>query len=205
MQERFQSTHSLRSATSCSESQHLTSPVSIHALLAECDRRFFSISLPSTCFNPRTPCGVRPSKLGNHTSTVTQFQSTHSLRSATELMSNIVGELVVSIHALLAECDFCNFLEFCKFIIVSIHALLAECDSVMQCSCNTSCCFNPRTPCGVRQKRLQTRDKGNYRFNPRTPCGVRPACCLYAGVKEDVSIHALLAECDFIRQIFFQE
>ena len=38
-------------------------------------------------------------------------------------------------------------------------------------------------------------------FNPRTPCGVRPP--VYGGGKvvHVVSIHALLAECDFLPSI----
>ena len=56
--------------------------VSIHALLAECDS-----------------IGNRPACL------VSQFQSTHSLRSATEELGLIAALATVSIHALLAECD----------------------------------------------------------------------------------------------------
>ena len=55
------------------------------------------------------------------------FQSTHSLRSATEPFAGVARQFEVSIHALLAECDSpapcLNLLPF-----VSIHALLAECD-----------------------------------------------------------------------------
>ena len=58
------------------------------------------------------------------------FQSTHSLRSATDIFSFDVAPALVSIHALLAECD-----------INRIRLL----------SYKTS--FNPRTPCGVRQVR----------------------------------------------------
>ena len=58
-------------------------PVSIHALLAECDHQPGWGNDDGTCFNPRTPCGVRLSVLIGDAS--------HS---------------VVSIHALLAECDF---------------------------------------------------------------------------------------------------
>ena len=38
---------------------------------------------------------------------------------------------------------------------------------------------------------------GGLRFNPRTPCGVRPGYVPRPMTKEEVSIHALLAECDF--------
>ena len=146
---KFQSTHSLRSATS--SFFHLTCKmaVSIHALLAECDQLIISLLLIATCFNPRTPCGVRPFKEGlcaltnpfqsthslrsatsqrsGHSflpqsfnprtpcgvrlsspgsgNRLSEFQSTHSLRSATLENPNESREELVSIHALLAECD----------------------------------------------------------------------------------------------------
>ena len=79
--------------------------------------------------------------------------------------------------------------------------------------------FNPRTPCGVRQTggeitwtrcwfqsthslRSATGDCASYSsvsssFNPRTPCGVRLNIESSSDEEEEeVSIHALLAECD---------
>ena len=101
---RFQSTHSLRSATGPTPTAFPASGVSIHALLAECDpmsediyfRHGVSIhALLAECdhfsvrrgrnnhgFNPRTPCGVRPIMRGQADMPIL-FQSTHSLRSAT--------------------------------------------------------------------------------------------------------------------------
>ena len=146
---RFQSTHSLRSATySCLELVE-AAEVSIHALLAECDSGGNGRALTDESFNPRTPCGVRPS-LSYHSKLCTTFQSTHSLRSAT-LLPVLTGAVkTVSIHALLAECDgdkreedrillrfqSTHSLRSATFNIsmkrldveVSIHALLAECD-----------------------------------------------------------------------------
>ena len=56
------------------------------------------------CFNPRTPCGVRHAiKVEEQVKTL--FQSTHSLRSATKFLCGFRAEVLVSIHALLAECD----------------------------------------------------------------------------------------------------
>ena len=80
--EKFQSTHSLRSATAAAFFARTECPVSIHALLAECDLRY-QLNLTET----------------------RQFQSTHSLRSATLSGMNIAPVGAVSIHALLAECD----------------------------------------------------------------------------------------------------
>ena len=78
------------------------------------------------------------------------FQSTHSLRSATAYSSVTSTGEIVSIHALLAECDIgqsgnrvsgfrfnprtpCGVrlgvdLDVVRIVNVSIHALLAECD-----------------------------------------------------------------------------
>ena len=79
---KFQSTHSLRSATTNQDGETTTELVSIHALLAECDNPWDWVRSIMACFNPRTPCGVRR-KLPTLAATGTRFQSTHSLRSAT--------------------------------------------------------------------------------------------------------------------------
>ena len=218
MNSTFQSTHSLRSATRLRCPARSANPVSIHALLAECDQAVLAhgsfhpefqsthslrsatitdgdadcenMSFQSThslrsatvwgggngnpvfCFNPRTPCGVRHyqrrrqgcscgfnprtpcgvRQKGNKTMSnqINLFQSTHSLRSATDVA------------------DIYTFLQ-----TVSIHALLAECDGRLSYNCPCPACFNPRTPCGVRLEELRSRSP-----------------------ESKVSIHALLAECD---------
>ena len=78
----FQSTHSLRSATIPGTGCGRSWPVSIHALLAECDASYLRWRQLGPGFNPRTPCGVRP-RLARTTPTQTRLQPTHSLRSAT--------------------------------------------------------------------------------------------------------------------------
>ena len=100
----FQSTHSLRSATFYVGIAGGTLIVSIHALLAECDLSSNWSAGFNPCFNPRTPCGVRR-PIAVHTGSFVKFQSTHSLRSATVSVSPVGKMMVVSIHALLAECD----------------------------------------------------------------------------------------------------
>ncbi len=80
----FQSTHSLRSATNDFRMNIRQPAVSIHALLAECDRGKAGEFDSANCFNPRTPCGVRRAP-GQLVSKRVQFQSTHSLRSATSI------------------------------------------------------------------------------------------------------------------------
>ena len=172
--QKFQSTHSLRSATESALTIYRETGVSIHALLAECDRRGNLVPRPIRRFNPRTPCGVRPRTCPPKKLTPL-FQSTHSLRSATHPVAAVFGISPVSIHALLAECDQTEA-RTRTMLKVSIHALLAECDM---------------TP--------PHRETGKTRcFNPRTPCGVRPLYCGPLGTEDPVSIHALLAECDLL-------
>ena len=81
--QRFQSTHSLRSATASGHRSPRPGVVSIHALLAECDYYQQLRQMLLGSFNPRTPCGVRPIH-AFEANRACVFQSTHSLRSATQ-------------------------------------------------------------------------------------------------------------------------
>ena len=84
--------------TSCS----LT--VSIHALLAESDQSHLSYRGGCVRFNPRPPCGER--RAPRHPRfPAGRFQSTPSLRRATESGNPQKLKHRVSIHALLAESD----------------------------------------------------------------------------------------------------
>ena len=56
----FQSTHSLRSATGFPSAHSKNSAISIHTLLAECDLANLFNIIGKIDFNPHTPCGVRP-------------------------------------------------------------------------------------------------------------------------------------------------
>ena len=123
------------------------------------------------CFNPRTPCGVRPGcRMTN--CYLELFQSTHSLRSATQILKG--GGNVPR---------------------VSIHALLAECDDLRRGVARRTSGFNPRTPCGVRpftrgRDYMLTLFQSTHslRSATATPDNKPPT--------RKVSIHALLAECD---------
>ena len=150
---KFQSTHSLRSATQIIQRGGNVPCVSIHALLAECDpyhtatpphkSRFQSThSLRSAtsekplapvamnCFNPRTPCGVR---LIQKQKTFDKVSFNPRTPCGVRLfqLSSHHDEEIVSIHALLAECD----LDKQYYVGQVIDS------------------FNPRTPCGVRLRK----------------------------------------------------
>ena len=152
----------------------MTTLVSIHALLAECDllpsitapsisgfnprtpcgvRRSCSwFRFPAAGFNPRTPCGVRPC-IDNIEVAAVWFQSTHSLRSATFMPT------------------------------YGVHITNG---------------FNPRTPCGVRRRRgtLYIR---HSEFQSTHSLRSATATELVYLTNLAVSIHALLAECDCAR------
>ena len=192
---RFQSTHSLRSATHDRVIMFDKEAVSIHALLAECDSGCFHVRGQPEGFNPRTPCGVRRGALQAYCA-FAWFQSTHSLRSATgETTSKSIAETRFNPRT---PCGVRLPVKGGEYIInvVSIHALLAECDKLSGFAGIQPASFNPRTPCGVRpgnspptvrkkgfQSTHSLRSATNLSihlcrrrgcFNPRTPCGVRP-------------------------------
>ena len=169
--------------------------VSIHALLAECDFEQKGAQASAVGFNPRTPCGVRRAAVHPKNESLRgfnprtpcgvrqigrlavagykKFQSTHSLRSATNFTGLSRAHSPVSIHALLAECDtmiismnpYDNWFQSTHSLrsatipfwpkppleAVSIHALLAECDGGQHVLPACFSGFNPRTPCGVRR------------------------------------------------------
>ncbi len=80
---RFQSTHSIRSATFTTTVEDMSpKKISIHALHTECDNKLL-------------PTITR--KFG--------FQSTHSIRSATSQYADLFDINDISIHALHTECD----------------------------------------------------------------------------------------------------
>ena len=104
----FLSTLSLRRATLRVVDGSKSSIISIHALLAESDRRRCTPPRSDTDFYPRSPCGERP---------LSQLP--------------LCQGMVISIHALLAESDLPRP-EICRSSHISIHALLAESDRLQK-------------------------------------------------------------------------
>ena len=217
----FQSTHSLRSATALDDLDMINMWVSIHALLAECDQRKPPLLRRRLSFNPRTPCGVR-----RYDRLICRidagFQSTHSLRSATDSclaascftfsfnprtpcgvrpMDN--GDIketdqFQSTHSLRSATPRKYLFE--RGVSVSIHALLAECD----CS---GAAFRRRysvsihallAECDWLQSPFRLfRMMFQSTHSLRSATFIRPSLFRHLNF---VSIHALLAECDKVRQ-----
>ena len=123
-------------------------------------------------FNPRTPCGVRPSMCFDAAISLT-FQSTHPMRGATPLCGGSVFRSVISIHAPHAGCD------------------QRTCFSLP-----SSADFNPRTPCGVRLP-FYTIRKMHKKFQSTHPMRGATACTSVSVLPRIISIHAPHAGCDF--------
>ena len=135
------------------------------------------------------------------------FQSTHPLRGATGRGDEKKQYVLISIHAPLAGCDALYTTLFINSKI-SIHAPLAGCDPSRHFFSKGPLHFNPRTPCGVRQRldelhvefesisihaplagcdhRHPGQDDGAAdHFNPRTPCGVRRRVSVSCSIRPD--------------------
>ena len=132
-------------------------------------------------FNPRGPCGPRPSSRRSRILGFV-FQSSRSLRTATSAeQARIQREWQISILAVLADRDGTRFPP--RY---------------------SGRYFNPRGPCGPRLrkmpnvKRLLILD-----FNPRGPCGPRRPPKYFERLFENISILAVLADrdCPYLYEI----
>ena len=169
--------------------------VSIHALLTECD---FLVQLGDTsqyCFNPRTPYGVRQLLLCIPRPP-SWFQSTHSLRSATEKHEVCCGFTEVSIHALLTECDEpWTPSPSSPALFQSTHSLRSATSGPLPPRRGRRC-FNPRTPYGVRPG-LENKAVGILMFQSTHSLRSATRLAHLCSKSLEVSIHALLTECDW--------
>ena len=103
--------------------------ISIHAPLAGCDCLDAFACLDDSDFNPRTPCGVRPSA---QASLMTSWANFNPRTPCGVRLVQGVSERT--------------------YTDISIHAPLAGCDSSRPQRWRGTRNFNPRTPCGVRQQ-----------------------------------------------------
>ena len=138
----FQSTLSVRRATLITDNAVITLKISIHALREESDKLLSIDTSSSGDFNPRSPWGERPSTASNGgmytlisihalreesdkkflciNNQLFAFQSTLSVRRATNNMGTQNDLKYISIHAL------CH--NNARFPTISIHALREESD-----------------------------------------------------------------------------
>ncbi len=139
--------------------------VSIHAPRAGRDSASRKIDIDSGCFNPRAPCGAR--QLNTRVkSDRTTFQSTRPVRGAT------IGQ----------------DLQRSKRM-VSIHAPRAGRDTRLKASGHHLKGFNPRAPCGARQKSKQ-KEQAEAEFQSTRPVRGATVCQFPRKRLVAVSIHA---------------
>ena len=163
--------------------------VSIHALLVECDTTVNQTGVGLFGFQS-THSLWSATLIDKCLGKFEQFQSTHSLWSATGSYCRNSCFVVVSIHALLVECDWRHFLRRCPGAwFQSTHSLWSA--TVHGCGRpHYIWSFNPRTPCGVRLGIPILSIWTKTGFNPRTPCGVRLRPTLYIATQQSKSYFA---------------
>ena len=169
----FLSTLSLRRATQ----QHLPDSthrrISIHALLAESDKRNQLQSGRNGHFYPRSPCGER--RQANGCTTVPNFNFYPRSPCGERLpeKSESLTTYFISIHALLAESDSRpKALKSRRMVFLSTLSL-------RRATAVTTVVVGPSSD-----------------FYPRSPCGERQRANSFAHAPPHISIHALLAESD---------
>ena len=192
--------------------------ISIHALLAESDGGRWPIIAAMSDFYPRSPCGERRRGTGNvlaehrhfyprspcgerpHALSVTgsesQFLSTLSLRRATHWHHGQASRHSISIHALLAESDVdatvcvlgeTGFLSTLSLRRATITLMRAATQRIFLST------LSLRRATWPRCCRIPT-----IYFYPRSPCGERRTQEGKSTGNSNISIHALLAESDWI-------
>ena len=134
-------------------------------------RRRWRARSSSSHFNPRSPCGERPSRHG-FLPTISSFQPTLPVRGATHRARAVQGDVHISTHAPRAGSD-------------------------ASCSCRSRrrSHFNPRSPCGERRQQAQAYCRYGQ-FQPTLP--VRGATKVLDQVERDdlISTHAPRAGSD---------
>ena len=191
--------------------------ISIHALLAESDRKAKANEDRYKHFYPRSPCGERPALGGTTTPEVYFYpRSPCGERQPSIQVQHLPKS--ISIHALLAESDNCEPVLHqsqkhfyprspCGERLNSTsHTNLPEKFlSTLSLRRATACHngqllgiyhFYPRSPCGERPPRGGSCYLDNIDFYPRSPCGERPGPERPGQNCQSISIHALLAESD---------
>jgi len=176
------------------------------------------ISSLSFHFNPRAPCGARRYVQTAYQCKLKRFQSTRSVRSATN--HGDFGAKLFAYFNPRAPCGArpCRICSVNAVGLISIHALRAERDQTDSPGSGDNRNFNPRAPCGARQ--CIVKSQGQHEgfqstrsvrsatgrlllWLPTTPefqstRSVRSATepQYHLQLRENISIHALRAERD---------
>ena len=173
-------------------------------------------------FNPRTPCGVRPSRCKEWART-TGFQSTHPVWGATKAVGGgpdkggdfnprtPCGVRPQPQWAITRMANFnprtpCGVRHLrphgnVQIPLISIHAPRVGCDPQLQSPGGSRGGFQSTHPVWGATTAAIARYSSLMNFNPRTPCGVRHSGALGVVHPTVISIHAPRVGCDWVRRI----
>ncbi len=190
-------------------------PISIHALLAESDKRLFLPTRRAAYFYPRSPCGERPSSArppARHTNFYPRSPCGERPAAVHDCQHHIdfyprspCGERRIGQTPIRRQAEFLSTLSLRRATVglvlaynnceISIHALLAESDPQVGLPDLLRCDFYPRSPCGERPLLLELYDR-NHKF--LSTLSLRRATRTLRNHLSNfiISIHALLAESD---------
>ena len=151
---------------------------------------------PYVCFNPRPPCGERPSLCS--LSRLLLPVSIHAPRAGSD-QSGLIhrSKWQVSIHAPRAGSDGWSGNKCGGNAVVSIHAPRAGSDLGSETVHYTLDVSIHAPRAGSDRSMAADSDSGNNCFNPHPPCGERLLRPGYLQSKSRVSIHAPRAGSDY--------
>ena len=174
-------------------------------------------------FYPRSPCGERPAIKASYVP-LDLFLSTLSLRRATQQRGCFTSQLLISIHALLAESDLVKHnVQLAQLFLSTLSLRRATFSSSFRagiCRFLSTLSLRRATrslkrPFGTMHRFLSTLSLRRAticgaccsaiirNFYPRSPCGERLEMARAQFAISEISIHALLAESDLVVIIFW--
>ena len=145
-------------------------------------------------FYPRSPCGERQTAYFFLADGI-EFLSTLSLRRATVHALKLANAMLFLSTLSLRRATAQHFPTLHN-ILISIHALLAESDN-SKCRCPPAYNhFYPRSPCGERRRNSHNINRGHHISIHALLAESDKALGLLGWLRVLISIHALLAESD---------
>ena len=194
---KFQPTLPLRGATPARAAGRGPLAVSTHAPLAGSDGPGMRRRCGPACFNPRSPCGERPSTMAS-SKTSRLFQPTLPLRGATRSRRRFGSYQSFQPTLPLRGATATGTLPVSGFFWFQPTLPLRGATSRCALPPSTSM-FQPTLPLRGATWACRRRGRASAGFNPRSPCGERRAVRGAAESGISVSTHAPLAGSDSIR------
>ena len=187
----FLSTLSLRRATAGAAGADRDKRISIHALLAESDGNVLDWIKQRFDFYPRSPCGERPDGLGGKCHHIPNFYPRSPCGERHAQHFSTLHNILISIHALLAESDYTHPVTiFVGIIFLSTLSLRRA--TVSPDTSSTQCKLFLSTLSLRRATRWNSTERPvESHFYPRSPCGERQ--CNYSSLHPHKSFLSTLS------------